>query len=213
MISDVQRWVDDYPVIARLGDQDKAAAHAKATTIEAARLQSAVSGGAPVQRWGLAVQQRAQQPIATGVKPLTAQETDAYAELLEFVSEQNSGHSLIATDRRSLDAFASDMAATYPTLTPDTQMDLQTMPRLWSAVRAVWPTLSQQQQRNLVQQLSVLLPPSDETSATETSTDSNQSSPYSAAAQAMTADPAHAAEIGEMVVKTQSEIDDALNSR
>lgn len=97
----------------------------------------------------LAIHDAANQPIAQGEPPLTAQAVEAFAEFLNFAAGKTIGHDakLPKTTREQLIA---GVAEGYAKMDKEQRELITGMPMAWAALRAVWPELAPQQQQQYI---------------------------------------------------------------
>jgi len=101
-------------------------------------------------RMMLAIHQAANQPIAQGEPPLTAQAVEAFAEFLTFAAGKAAGvEAKLPEDTR--EKLVAGIAEGYADL-PKPQRELvASMPKVWAALRVLWPDLPPQEQQGYVQ--------------------------------------------------------------
>jgi hypothetical protein len=99
------------------------------------------STDAGISRWALALYRSSHRELAAGTPPLTRQASDAYLEVLCFMSNQTTGQAFVP-DQPLRDEWARTLAAGYGELTPAQQAFVARMPPLRAALAASWPKLS-----------------------------------------------------------------------
>ena len=94
-----------------------------------------------ISRWALALYRSSHKPLAAGTPPLTRQASDAYLEVLCFMSNQANGQAYVP-DLQMKDGWATALAAGYARLGAEHQALVSRMPALRAALVASWPKLS-----------------------------------------------------------------------
>jgi hypothetical protein len=91
--------------------------------------------------------------IADGTPPLTQEVVDSYLGILSFVDAiiDNRAWAPMGTAARA--EFTRQMATAYPALSPPEQAWLAAIPLEWARTRALWIEASEDQRRDLAQQL------------------------------------------------------------
>ena len=138
----------------------------------------------PMARWALAVYESSHKTIAPGSPPLTRQSTDAFLESLFFMSGEVSGQPSVP-DRKQKDDWAKALAANYPKMSAEMKQQIAGMPLNASAMRMVWPELSEEVKARYraqwAEELKTLLPPPAPDASPSKAGTSNSSEAYSRA--------------------------------
>lgn len=182
-------------------------------------------------QWALEVWESAHVPLVEGDPPLTRQVMDAYLEvqlLMLSVVMDGQPASIDARAPAFIDlanAWADSVAADYPTLAPEQQAQLATMPLVSAAIRAVWPSLPVDEQMALREEWAQVIRPVDESDTSgeteepvaETPTEAASGGSSSSLAEAMSAyqqsqsTAAWAANMGNMIAASNYNVTSTLS--
>lgn len=100
-------------------------------------------------RWLFALYQSAYPVLAEGDPPLTRWSTDAHAELFCFQNNQVAGKEVWVADRAFKDSYGKRLAAAYQKADAAGKQQLAEGALQWETLQAVWPNLSEEEQRTL----------------------------------------------------------------
>lgn len=114
--------------------------------------------------------------LAAGDPPLTRQMSDAFVDFYVFALDHVWGRDLEASAQVK-DGFAQSLVTTYPGLSAEQQRFISIMPAYFVALHAAWPTLSDADRQQLLQQWTPLVgAPSDaSTDEADSATDASAS--------------------------------------
>jgi len=94
-----------------------------------------------ISKWALGLYRSSHRALAAGSPPLTRQASDAYLEVICFMSNQVTGQALV-TNQLQRDSWAKALAEGYGQLTPGQQAFIARMPPLRAALASSWPRLT-----------------------------------------------------------------------